>query len=418
MPLPALFTPSAGTAGALGRCLAGLGLSRDFVRENTEPHGTLRNPLIPTRPASLRDEPPFQALRVFFCDEPLSHSSAATLLGDGLCADLLSHRLLIEEHRSVRFPFQLRHAGDLLLLADYLGQDADAVMGPGETTAILYRASHPVCRIDSALDLGCGAGTLALLLARNAEQVIGTDINPRAICFAQWNAAMNGVENAVFRTGDMYQPCGDQRFDLIVSQPPYYPHSGAGLTFLHSGVRGDELAREVVQGLPRHLTGNGQALLFTSWPDGATRPALEHFHALELYTNRRELAGTRQSINVFRHAPEQPGWNAGFEVPADLWGYLHPQRIEDLFGAESLLRGEPELLHDTRLEPCPILHVVEEAGEIFARFADNSLLGLRPITRETLATLQCFQGGASPRSTGTETGAVRDLLQRGLLRCA
>lgn len=54
----------------------------------------------------------------------------------------------------------------------------------------------------TVLDLYCGAGTISLCLARNAQHVIGAEIVPEAIENARENAARNGVENAEFICGD------------------------------------------------------------------------------------------------------------------------------------------------------------------------------------------------------------------------
>lgn len=398
MAIAPLFTHSPETATQLGERLRELGLTRAFVRENTADEGDLRHPLVAARRTELLDDPPLLAVRLFFCDLTLSMAEASDLLGHALCRDLLAHGYLRESAEGIGFPFQLRHAGALLLIADYLGADADAVMGPGETTGILYRAGRPQRRIGSALDLGCGAGTLALLLAADADHVVGTDINARAVAMSAANAALNGIRNAEFLAGDMYAPVAGRRFDLVLSQPPYYPLKAAALTFLHSGIRGDELARTVVAGLPDHLTEDGRALLFTSWPEGAERPSLPGFQMLELHTNRRELSGTRQSINVFRRAAGEDGWEAGFEVPADLWGFLQPRRIDELFAAQELLRAPEEALAAAGWDAYPPARVFEEDGVLYAQYPPESLLGTQPLPEPAL-----------------RLDAVRDQLRKGLL---
>ena len=396
-----MFAHSLDTAAQLGRRLRELELTARFVRENTAGDSDLRNPLEPTRRASLLDDPPLMALRLFFCDMPLGASDAADLLGARLLEDLLRHGYLHQTDQGIVFPFQLRHAGPLLILADYLGSDADAVMGAGETTAILYRAGKPD-KIRTALDLGCGAGTIALLLAADVEHVVGTDINARAVAMSQANAALNGITNAEFLAGDMYAPVAGRRFDLILSQPPYYPLKDTSLTFLHSGIRGDELARTVIDGLPLHLTHRGQALLFTSWPEGAERPALPEFQSLELHTNRRELSGTRQSVNILRHAPGGEAWSAEFEVPADQWGDLQPSRIDELFAGQLLLRQSDECVLAAQLHPYPPTRTFEESGIVYAQYPPESLLGVQPVPE-----------------TACEPGDLRRQLQKGLLRvCA
>lgn len=75
------------------------------------------------------------------------------------------------------------------------------------------------------------------MLARVARRVVGTDLNPRAIAMAKLNAAMNGVEDVSFRYGDLFSPVSGERFDLIVSQPPFLAcaDKDASVLFLHGG---------------------------------------------------------------------------------------------------------------------------------------------------------------------------------------
>lgn len=115
---------------------------------------------------------------------------AAEVFGDGFASLLVNHT----------FPYHLRIVRGLYLFSDYLGEgDPDAVMGAGETTAILYQAAKPARSVERLLDLSCGAGTLALLLAKDAAEVLATDINPRAVALGAFNAAINGIRDVEFR---------------------------------------------------------------------------------------------------------------------------------------------------------------------------------------------------------------------------
>ena len=70
------------------------------------------------------------------------------------------------------------------------------------------------------LDLGCGAGPIALTLARlaPAARIIAVDVNERARLLCTANAARNGLDNIeVAAPGDVDTA---QRFDLIWSNPP------------------------------------------------------------------------------------------------------------------------------------------------------------------------------------------------------
>lgn len=57
-------------------------------------------------------------------------------------------------------------------------------------------------RQDTALDLYCGIGPIALHLARDAGRVLGIEIVPDAVRDAKANAEANGLDNCSFRSGD------------------------------------------------------------------------------------------------------------------------------------------------------------------------------------------------------------------------
>ena len=79
------------------------------------------------------------------------------------------------------------------------------------------------CRV---LDLCTGSGAIALALAKElpAAQVIATELSPGAAAIARKNAERNGFADRVeVRIGDLFAPVAGERFDLIVSNPPYIP---------------------------------------------------------------------------------------------------------------------------------------------------------------------------------------------------
>lgn len=74
-------------------------------------------------------------------------------------------------------------------------------------------------------DLGTGSGVLLLLLARRAEglSLTGIDIDPLSARIARENLAANGLAGEVV-TGDLRTaPLPAGGFDLVVSNPPYFP---------------------------------------------------------------------------------------------------------------------------------------------------------------------------------------------------
>ncbi|HEX9810790.1 MAG TPA: peptide chain release factor N(5)-glutamine methyltransferase [Burkholderiales bacterium] len=73
------------------------------------------------------------------------------------------------------------------------------------------------------VDLGTGCGAIALAIAseRPRARVMATDISEAALAVARANAARLGISNVEFRFGDWFVPLRTERFDVVVSNPPY-----------------------------------------------------------------------------------------------------------------------------------------------------------------------------------------------------
>ncbi len=393
----------------------------------TRPGDDLRTPLAATRLALLMDDAAAVALRLFFCRQPVGSEAAAESLGCDLLAAVRDCGLLVEdEPERLHSPFHLRIVRDLYLFSDYLGSEPDAVMGAGETTAILFQAGRPDRRVRRALDLGCGAGTLALLLAGDADEVTGTDVNQRAIALARLNASLNGKNNVEFRAGDVYAPVSGEVFDLILSQPPYYPNpAGAAQIFLHGGERGDEVARRVVAGIPEHLAPDGRAVVFTSWPEARKEAASDSLRVVELKTGRYEPHGTRQSLHVVEHSEPGEGWSKVLEVAADCWANVRSRHIDQIIAAEELIRGDPHRLLAASLRLPEGAVPLREGSQMLLDCPPDSLLGLTPVDDDTWDVISAVNGAPDVRSGiealkpgGDALAIVERALRRGLLTVA
>ena len=125
------------------------------------------------------------------------------------------------------------------------------------------------------VDLGTGSGIIPVLLAKRCPQaqITAVDVSRAALAVARANAERHGV-TIRFLEGDWYAPLADERFDLIVSNPPYVaegdPHLlRDGLPFepqgaLTDGVGGgDGMAclQAIVAGARAHLLPGGWLLL-------------------------------------------------------------------------------------------------------------------------------------------------------------
>ncbi|MEU4577896.1 class I SAM-dependent methyltransferase [Nonomuraea sp. NPDC023979] len=140
----------------------------------------------------------------------------------------------------------------------------DHVVGAGGASANLAQlvTRRPVGR---ALDLGTGCGVQVLSLAGRAGHVTATDVNPRAVELARLSWQLSGLTGVEARTGSLYEPVAGERFDLIVSNPPFVISPGGRLTYRETGGDGDGFCRDLVRDTPRHLNPGGQAHYLASW---------------------------------------------------------------------------------------------------------------------------------------------------------
>ena len=113
--------------------------------------------------------------------------------------------------------------------------------------------------------MGTGNGIQAVLLAAHAAQVTATDVNPRALAYAAFNAAVNGVSNVETRCGSFFEPVEGERFDLVVANPPYVISPETSYLFRDAGMRGDEVSEHVVRSAPGALASGGYASILIAW---------------------------------------------------------------------------------------------------------------------------------------------------------
>jgi len=117
----------------------------------------------------------------------------------------------------------------------------------------------------SVLDLGTGSGVVALFAARWAKRVVATDINPEAARCARINALAHHLEGVIeTRTGDLFAPVREERFALILFNPPYF--RGVPASPADQALRSPDTFERFLAELPRHLEPGGRALVVLS-PD-------------------------------------------------------------------------------------------------------------------------------------------------------
>jgi len=140
----------------------------------------------------------------------------------------------------------------------------DHVMGVAGSSLNLLKVTVRD-RVASTLDLGTGSGVQALFAARHSDRVVATDPNPRALAFARFNAALNGFANIEVREGSLFEPAKGERFDLVVSNPPFVITPDRRLAFRDGGLQADDFSRRVVAEVPAYLTEGGWFQGLVNW---------------------------------------------------------------------------------------------------------------------------------------------------------
>ncbi|MGH9224033.1 MAG: methyltransferase [Acidimicrobiales bacterium] len=206
-------------------------------------------------------------VKLFVLGTPVDHAEASAALAPVSIDDVKDLGLAEVRDGAVVATMRLAASGGLLLACDQqvgLSPRPDHVMGVTLSSALL--ASMTVRRhVESTLDVGTGCGLHALLAARHSEQVVATDLNPRAMNFTEFNCRLNDIDNVDCRTGSFLDPVAGETFDHIICNPPFVISPDHEILFRDAGRPGDEVSRELVQAIPAYLKDGGLAQVLVSW---------------------------------------------------------------------------------------------------------------------------------------------------------
>jgi SAM-dependent methyltransferase len=212
--------------------------------------------------------------RLFLLQDEIDAGELDPLFGP-LLAELADLGMVREDDGRVSGAVQLVPHDDLLVASDRYGAGTSGDQVPGvQGPSFLLGAlaiRRPVAR---ALDLGTGNGIQSLLIAPFAERVVATDVNERALAFAELNLALNGVENVELREGSLFEPVAGERFGLVLANPPYVISPDRSFLFRDSPLGGEGISEAVVRGLGEALEPGGHASVLVSWDatGGTDRP--------------------------------------------------------------------------------------------------------------------------------------------------
>ncbi len=162
------------------------------------------------------------------------------------------------------------------------------------------------------LDLCSGSGCISLALARAFPEaaVYGTDISAAAVSYARQNAVSNGIRNASFLQGSLFEPLEKTLlFDLIASNPPYIRK--ADLQTLQKEIRdwepvealdggndGLDFYRRIFADAERHLKKNGSVMLEVGFDQAGSVKEIAENSGFRKITIKKDFAGIERILTA------------------------------------------------------------------------------------------------------------------------
>ncbi len=377
-----------------------------------------------------QDDPQASLLRLFVLQRACREDAVRRALGDWV--DRLRTAGLIDVASGrVRAAVDIRPYGsdesvglpvDGWLVSDHVpGLDGvvtptrpDFVLGASSASVTLARMTirEPVGR---ALDLGAGCGVQSLHLAGHADRVVATDLNSRALALAGLTLRLNGIADRVERRyGSLWEPVAGERFDLIVSNPPYVisPPEPASrrLVYRAGTLPADRLVAEVVGGAVDHLAPGGTLQILGNWAHTAgcdwTERLAEWIRptGCDALVLQREVLDPHEYIELWLTDAGLAGSPAWLGRYADWLDYFDRLGIEAVGMGWIILHRAGHTEPTVRMEdwphtvPGPVgpALVVERRGVAAARRADADLLEARWRLVDCLQETYGAPGAADP----------------------
>ncbi|MEV7860827.1 class I SAM-dependent methyltransferase [Streptomyces hirsutus] len=338
-PLPS--SDRSDTAARLRDALLGASFTADGLLEllGAPAYAALaRSETVPAFRATRGDTPLETLVRLFLLQQPVPHARVAAVLPVDACLE--DGWLTRAGAGDVVATVDVRPYGgpadeDWFIVSDLgcavggasgIGSAHEGVVlgvGGASTTLAGITVRKPVA---SALDLGTGSGIQALHATRHATRVTATDVNPRALRITALTLTLSGAPAADLREGSLFAPVrADEKYDLIVSNPPFVISPGARLTYRDGGMGGDDLCRTLVQEAGERLGDGGFAQFLANWQhvegeDWQDRLRSWVPRGCDAWIVQREVQDVTQYTELWlRDAGDHRGDTAEYRARYDAW---------------------------------------------------------------------------------------------------
>jgi len=262
--------PDRAAARVLGDALRRVGFTEEAVIDllGEEAYGLTRDD-VPVGVRRLPDSRLGTVLRAFFLQQSTPTADVTQAIGRA-AVEALVVTGLADVGDDVSLHGRIVPVGDLFVTSDdFPGEDAEKdpadFVAAYTPTSKLCDALTPRGSVERALDIGTGSGVQAMLSARQAREVVATDVNPRALAFTELNAALNGFTNIECRLGSLFEPVEGETFDVITSNAPFVVSPENRWAYRDGGLEADQFSELIVREAVRHLSDDGYATLLVSW---------------------------------------------------------------------------------------------------------------------------------------------------------
>ena len=224
----------------------------------------------------LPDSPLADLIRLFLLRGTCNYDRIVNLLGLKVVKTIVSLGILVDnENGDLKSAVDIFCSGGMIFATDHRYQLCVADTLNEEPVMYIGMDSHGLVQTaprqfaENLLDLCCGSGVQGLVASRYSVRIVAVDLNPRAVRFARFNAQLNGVQNYEIHLGNLYEPIGDERFDVILANPPFVPSPEMGLKYRDGGIRGESVLMQIISGANEHLNSEGRLCVVTDLVDAA-----------------------------------------------------------------------------------------------------------------------------------------------------
>lgn len=304
-------------------------------------------------------------LRWFWIGSEVESAEARQFIPERILSLLMKAGVLREADGCLWPVVRISPFGEFLVVSDHAvvregALRPDVVIWPNPSTLLCSRLAMRGSA-GRTLELGTGNGILALEAASHSGQVVATDLNARAREFCEFNAALNDVSNVEFREGNGFEPVRGERFDLILSNPPFFVTPSVRRVYSDNNMELDGFCRMLLREAPQHLNANGYCQMLVEWVEVKGQPWRERLAGwfagnscdvwVLLWYRRPAADYAMIRVQEGREEMSDPAEEA--RASAEWQAYFESRQVETILGGVVVLRRR-EGRNWMRMEELPV----------------------------------------------------------------